>query len=191
MHRWRPRTMRSAFEEAAERFEMVLVDDPPVGSSSYGLDVAAAAEHVIIVVPHHDTVQKHNEIPSRLAVAGVRLLGYVYNGVPASPHFVPYVPVLYTNGSAPRPQQPAVPGTGRPAQVGGPPTIPVPQVGQAQVPQPAPGAAPPDKQPATGAPPAKQPSTVQAPAPPSPPAANPGPAPAPPKGDGAGNPPKT
>ncbi|HMD45472.1 MAG TPA: AAA family ATPase [Acidimicrobiales bacterium] len=145
VHRWRPGSMRAVFEEATERFDVVLVDTPPVGSSSYGVDVAAAAEHVALVIPHHDTVKKHAEIPGRLEVAQVTIVGYVYNGSPSSPTFVPYFPVLYTNGHAPRTSAPAAVASASSS----PPTAPVPAAARTgQVPATPATPAPTDGQPA-------------------------------------------
>ena len=44
MHRWSAQSIRLAPGHETEHFDMVLIDVPPVGSSSYGMDLADAAE---------------------------------------------------------------------------------------------------------------------------------------------------
>jgi Mrp family chromosome partitioning ATPase/capsular polysaccharide biosynthesis protein len=94
VHRWRSETMRSTLETLNRQFEIVLIDTPPLGTSSFGMDVAAAAGDVLLVIPHHDRVDRHEEIARRLPLVGATVLGYVYNGVPAKVTYAPYYPAL-------------------------------------------------------------------------------------------------
>ena len=107
MHRWSPQSIRLALRDATEHFDMVLIDVPPVGSSSYGMDLADAAENLIMVIPYLDLIQIHERLKERMLVADLKLLGYVFNGGPSRNHFSPYYPILYdsrelaTVGAAP------------------------------------------------------------------------------------------
>ena len=51
IHRWRSGTMRTALENLSERFDVILIDTPPMGTSSFSLDLAGVAEHLILVIP--------------------------------------------------------------------------------------------------------------------------------------------
>ena len=52
MHRWSPQSIRLALRDAAEHFDMVLIDVPPIGSSSYGMDFADLYRIPITVIPY-------------------------------------------------------------------------------------------------------------------------------------------
>ena len=95
MHRWSPQSMRLALRDAAEHFDMVLIDVPPMGSSSYGMDLADASENLIMVIPYLDLIQVHERLKERMLVADLKLLGYIFNGGPSRNHFSPYYPILY------------------------------------------------------------------------------------------------
>ena len=94
IHRWRSGTMRTALENLSERFDVILIDTPPMGTSSFSLDLAGVAEHLVLVIPHNDLIELHQGIARRLAMVGVELLGYVYNGTPSSIRFAPYFPIV-------------------------------------------------------------------------------------------------
>jgi len=94
VHRWRTTTLRAALEGMTEAFDVVLIDTPPIGMSSFSLDLIATAEHVMLVIPHYDHVPPHEELARRLPMIRAELLGYVYNGVQSSTRFAPYYPVV-------------------------------------------------------------------------------------------------
>lgn len=94
IHRWRSGTMRTALENLSERFDVILIDTPPMGTSSFSLDLAGVAEHLVLVIPHYDLIELHQGIARRLAMVGVELLGYVYNGTPSNTRFAPYFPIV-------------------------------------------------------------------------------------------------
>lgn len=102
VRRWRSARLRSVLEEMAEQFDFVVVDTPPVGMTSYALDVVATAGTVVLVVPHHDSVRLHVRNAERLRVSSAELLGYVYNGEPLDASFSPYYPVVPTAAGPPR-----------------------------------------------------------------------------------------
>ena len=101
IHRWRSGTMRTALENLSERFDVILIDTPPMGTSSFSLDLAGVAEHLILVIPHFDLIELHQGMARRLAMVGVELLGYVYNGTPSSTRFAPYFPIVRGAPAAP------------------------------------------------------------------------------------------
>jgi hypothetical protein len=71
------------------------------------MDLADAAENLIMVIPYLDLIQIHERLKERMLVADLKLLGYVFNGGPSRNHFSPYYPILYdsrelaTVGAAP------------------------------------------------------------------------------------------
>ena len=99
MHRWSAQSIRLALRDATEHFDMVLIDVPPVGSSSYGMDLADAAENLIMVIPYLDLIQVHERLKERMLVADLKLLGYIFNGGPSRSDFSPYYPILYDSRS--------------------------------------------------------------------------------------------
>jgi Mrp family chromosome partitioning ATPase len=101
IHRWRSGTMRTALENLSERFDVILIDTPPMGTSSFSLDLAGVAEHLVLVIPHYDLIELHQGIARRLAMVGVELLGYVYNGTTSSIRFAPYFPIVRGAAAAP------------------------------------------------------------------------------------------
>ena len=101
IHRWRSGTLRTALENLSERFDVILIDTPPMGTSSFSLDLAGVAEHLILVIPHYDLIELHQGMARRLAMVGVELLGYVCNGTPSSTRFAPYFPIVRGAAAAP------------------------------------------------------------------------------------------
>ena len=99
MHRWSPQSIRLALRDAAEHFDIVLIDVPPIGSSSYGMDLADAAENLIMVIPYLDLIDVHESLKERMNVVDLKLLGYIFNGGPSRNHFTPYYPILYDSRS--------------------------------------------------------------------------------------------
>jgi len=80
---------------------VILIDTPPMGTSSFSLDLAGVAEHLILVIPHYDLIELHQGMARRLAMIGVELLGYVYNGTPSTLNFAPYFPIVRGAAAAP------------------------------------------------------------------------------------------
>ena len=116
VHRWRSSTLRMALENLTEHYDIILLDTPPMGTSSFSLDLSGIAEHLVLVIPHFDLVDLHEVIARRLPVVGIELLGYVYNGASHNVHFAPYFPVVRGQSAGPAlgsgptvPSQPAAP----------------------------------------------------------------------------------
>jgi Mrp family chromosome partitioning ATPase len=103
MHRWKAARMRSVLEQVAAQFDVVLIDTPPVGMTSYALDVVAAAGQAVLVVPHHDSVRLHEQLADRLTLTNAELVGYLYNGKPLDLEFSAYYPVVPTTAHVAKP----------------------------------------------------------------------------------------
>jgi Mrp family chromosome partitioning ATPase len=117
MHRWSPQSIRLALRDAAEHFDIVLIDIPPVGSSSYGIDLADAAENLVLVVPYLDLIEDHDRLKERMRVSDITMLGYVFNGAPTRNHFSPYYPILHDAGQQQAIVVPPSPGAALPQTV--------------------------------------------------------------------------
>ncbi len=94
VRRWRSGTLRRALEDLSERFDVILIDTPPMGTSSFSVDFVSIAEHLVMVVPHLDAIELHDVVAHRLPIVNIELMGYVYNGTPADIRFAPYFPIL-------------------------------------------------------------------------------------------------
>lgn len=100
VRRWRISEMQKALENLARTYDFIIVDAPPIGLASYGLDLVGGVGNVIMVVPHHDLVELHLSLCERLSLTGANFLGYVYNGSSPSQQFVPYYPIFEPPRSA-------------------------------------------------------------------------------------------
>ena len=95
--RWSSQSIRLALNDAKDHFDLILIDVPPVGTS-FGIDLARAAQNLLLVIPYLDPVRYHAHLQERLDIAGIALTGYVFNGVPAGGDFIPYYPLLHATG---------------------------------------------------------------------------------------------
>jgi Mrp family chromosome partitioning ATPase/capsular polysaccharide biosynthesis protein len=104
VNRWSHQAIRLALGDARSNYDVVLIDVPPVGTSSYGMDLASAADHLIMVIPYLDAIAPHEVLPDRLTLAGTHLLGYIFNGSQSRNHYATYFPILHTDtGGGPIP----------------------------------------------------------------------------------------
>jgi Mrp family chromosome partitioning ATPase len=118
VHRWSQQAISLAFTDVKNHFDVVLVDVPPIGTSSYGLDLTAASDHLMLVVPRHDEIAPHLEIPDRLRFTRTPTVGYVMTGSDATLSHATYFPVLHnrdTHVAPPRdsPMSQVTRGSGR------------------------------------------------------------------------------
>jgi Mrp family chromosome partitioning ATPase/capsular polysaccharide biosynthesis protein len=98
LSRWSSQAIRLAMDDAKDQFDLVLIDVPPVGTS-YGIDLARASQNLVLVVPYLDPVRHHTQLKERLEIAGISLLSYVFNGIPATGEFISYYPLLHSTGN--------------------------------------------------------------------------------------------
>jgi Mrp family chromosome partitioning ATPase len=94
VHRWRSSTLRAALTDLSRRFDMILFDTPPIGTSSFSLDLAGVARRLVLVVPHQDLVESHQLVAHRLLGVDIEVFGYVYNNAPSNARFASYFPVV-------------------------------------------------------------------------------------------------
>jgi Mrp family chromosome partitioning ATPase/uncharacterized protein involved in exopolysaccharide biosynthesis len=68
--------------EIEDRFDLVLIDAPPVLRLAHSGTVVRLAHRVMIVVAHRSDISVAEELQRYLSVVGVPVLGYVYNFAP-------------------------------------------------------------------------------------------------------------
>ena len=69
-------------DEIENRFDLVLIDAPPVLRLAHSGTVVRLADRVVIVVAHRSDISMAEELQRYLSVVGVPVLGYVYNFAP-------------------------------------------------------------------------------------------------------------
>jgi Mrp family chromosome partitioning ATPase len=95
VHRWSQQAITLALTDVKNHFDVVLIDVPPIGTSSYGLDLTAASDHLMMVVPRQDAIAPHLHIPDRLRFTRTPVVGYVMTGTVAALSHATYFPVLH------------------------------------------------------------------------------------------------
>jgi Mrp family chromosome partitioning ATPase/capsular polysaccharide biosynthesis protein len=70
--------VRQALLSIGEKFDLVLIDTPPLLASSNALGVAGQADGVVLVVPHRVSLSYLRDVRERLAFVKTPLIGYVY-----------------------------------------------------------------------------------------------------------------
>jgi Mrp family chromosome partitioning ATPase/capsular polysaccharide biosynthesis protein len=70
------------FTKVRERFDLVLIDAPPLLQVAYASTVARYADAAMVVVPHDGDVGDLEEAAARLSFIGIPIAGYVYNYAP-------------------------------------------------------------------------------------------------------------
>jgi len=68
--------------EIEDRFDLVLIDAPPVLRLAHSGTIVRLADRVMIVVAHRSDISVAEELQRYLSVVGVPVLGYVYNFAP-------------------------------------------------------------------------------------------------------------
>lgn len=72
------------FNKIRERYDLVLVDSPPLPQVGYVTTLAGLVDRVLVVVRHRTQVSRLEELQRRLRLIQSRELGYVYNRAPAT-----------------------------------------------------------------------------------------------------------
>jgi Mrp family chromosome partitioning ATPase len=72
----------SVFAELADRYDLVLIDLPPLLQVAYATAAVQKADHALVLVRHKSPIGYLQELRYRLDVVGVQALGYVYTNAP-------------------------------------------------------------------------------------------------------------
>jgi Mrp family chromosome partitioning ATPase len=82
----RPQVLTTAVDRLRETTGLILVDGPPLTERSLGLALGRGVDGIVMVIDERTTVDDAHEMGRRIALAGVRVLGYVLVGVPHRRH---------------------------------------------------------------------------------------------------------
>ncbi|MFP4555126.1 MAG: AAA family ATPase, partial [Actinomycetota bacterium] len=64
------------------KFDLVVIDGPPLLQVAYAATLAELADAVVVVTEHQSRYSELSDLKSRLDLVGARVLGYVYNRSP-------------------------------------------------------------------------------------------------------------
>ncbi|MEA3501853.1 MAG: Wzz/FepE/Etk N-terminal domain-containing protein [Actinomycetota bacterium] len=70
------------FDQIAAKYDLVLIDAPPLLRVAYATTLARLADRAMIVVAHGEDVHAVEELHDQLELVGIPLIGYVYNLAP-------------------------------------------------------------------------------------------------------------
>ncbi len=70
------------FKELAMKYDLVLIDAPPLLRVAYATTLARLADRAMIIVAHGEDVRTAAELQVQIQMVGVPLIGYVYNLAP-------------------------------------------------------------------------------------------------------------
>lgn len=73
---------RLMFESAANNYDIVFVDAPPLLQVAYASTVAKYVDALVVVVAHDSSIREIEETAKRLQLIGKPVLGYLYNRAP-------------------------------------------------------------------------------------------------------------
>jgi capsular exopolysaccharide synthesis family protein len=76
------------FRAVRERYDLVLVDAPPLLQVAYASTIARYVDRALVVVRHGGDMRATQELAERLALLGTATVGYVYNGAPLRPDMI-------------------------------------------------------------------------------------------------------
>jgi Mrp family chromosome partitioning ATPase len=76
--------VRQLFKDLRERFDLVVIDGPPLLQVAYASTLATMADSAICVVEHGSPVRELDEVAARLEVVETPVLGYLYSHAPLS-----------------------------------------------------------------------------------------------------------
>jgi Mrp family chromosome partitioning ATPase len=75
----------SMLSSLRSRYDLILVDLPPILSVAYTASIMGAADAALVVVSHQSNVLDAEDVRDRLELVGTPVIGYVYNRVPLRP----------------------------------------------------------------------------------------------------------
>jgi Mrp family chromosome partitioning ATPase len=85
--------LSTLIEELKERFDVVLIDGPPLLPVAYAATIASCTDAVLVIVNDGGAVPEQEELQRRLRLIGRSAIGYIYNHVPRGRRSAPVVPV--------------------------------------------------------------------------------------------------
>lgn len=74
--------VKEYFTHIRDRYDVVLIDAPPLLQVAYSSSLIEDSDRAIIVVPHRSHVSRMEEVTDRLELLQARVLGYVYTRAP-------------------------------------------------------------------------------------------------------------
>ncbi len=75
-------TVKDLFDVLAERYNLILIDGPPLPRVAYSTTLVRLADRVMVVVSHGSDMRGTEELRRRLELVDTPLVGYVYNLAP-------------------------------------------------------------------------------------------------------------
>jgi Mrp family chromosome partitioning ATPase/uncharacterized protein involved in exopolysaccharide biosynthesis len=70
------------FKQISTKYDLVLIDAPPLLRVAYATTLARLADRGMIVVAHGEDVHAADELHDQIELVGIPLIGYVYNMAP-------------------------------------------------------------------------------------------------------------
>jgi len=70
------------FQQISQKYDLVLIDAPPLLRVAYATTLARLADRGMVVVAHGEDVHAADELRDQIGLVGVPLIGYVYNMAP-------------------------------------------------------------------------------------------------------------
>jgi Mrp family chromosome partitioning ATPase/uncharacterized protein involved in exopolysaccharide biosynthesis len=78
-------TVKELFDVLADRYNLILIDGPPLPRVAYSTTLVRLADRVMVVVSHGSDMRGTEELRRRLELVETPLVGYVYNLAPLRP----------------------------------------------------------------------------------------------------------
>lgn len=76
------RVAKDFFRRIRDKYDIILIDAPPALQVAYSNSLIEYSDRAIIVIPHRSSVNRMEEVASRLEFLQARPLGYVYTRAP-------------------------------------------------------------------------------------------------------------
>lgn len=70
------------FKQISTKYDLVLIDAPPLLRVAYATTLARLADRAMLVVAHGEDVHAVEELRDQMSLVGIPLIGYVYNLAP-------------------------------------------------------------------------------------------------------------
>lgn len=80
---FRSEQILATLESIQDQFDLVIIDVPSILHFAYADALVRSSGGVVVVVRHHSEASRLRQVRDRLALLGVRPIGYVYNLAPA------------------------------------------------------------------------------------------------------------